>query len=449
MKKLHLIPFVAGLVTLVACSEEEPVVEVVTVTETVVETVTETVEVEVEVIPDTLTVGTDGGITKLTGDNEWTNEQTIIIRGKVVVTDGATLTVGPGTIIKAGEGTLNDATALVVARGGQIFINGTEASPVIMTDINDDITYTSASTNRTSMDRGKWGGLIVLGKAKISNSTPEKAVEGILGIEGETWMNYGGDDNADNSGSITYVSIRHSGISVKPDEELQGLTLGGVGNGTTIENVEIVGSDDDGVEFFGGSVDVTNLLIWNHFDDGIDIDMAYSGTINNAIVEYAADSDGAFEIDGAKVTSYEAQCTINGLTVFGRYDDEAADSDQLGRIRENIQIKILDAHYAGDKAEASKLEGFQLNDGSFTDGATSKTFGTDASGSEDIIFSDWYFNGAFEQATVVGKNTTNNVDARDINTSFSDWATIGTTPDADQGADTSVFSWTWWGSVNL
>lgn len=449
MKNLKNIFLLASFVGFVACSEEEPVIEYVTVTETVVETVVETETVEVEVLPETLTVGTDGGITKLTGDNEWSNEQTIIIRGKVVVTDGATLTVEAGTIIKAGEGTLNDATALVVARGGKIYLNGTESEPIIMTDINDNISYDSPSTNRTSMDRGKWGGLIVLGKAKISNSTPERAVEGILGIEGETWMNYGGDDNTDDSGSITYVSIRHSGISVKPDEELQGLTLGGVGNGTTIENVEIVGSDDDGVEFFGGSVNVTNLLIWNHFDDGIDIDMAYSGTINNAIVEYAADSDGAFEIDGAKVTTYEAQCTIDGLTVYGRYADEAADSDQLGRIRENIQIKILDAHYTGAKAEASKLEGFELNDGSFTDGASSKSFGSDASGSEDIIFADWYFNGTFEQATIVGKNTVNDASARDINTSFSDWATIGTSPEADQGADTSAFSWTWWASENL
>ncbi len=449
MKKLQFIALFSAVAFFAACTEEDPIIEYITVTETVVEKVTETVEVEVEATPETLTVGTDGGITKLTGENEWTNEQTIIIRGKVVVTDGATLTVGPGTIIKAGEGTLNDATALVVARGGQIFMNGTEDAPIIMTDINDDITYTSASSNRTPMDRGKWGGLIVLGKAKISNSTPEKAVEGILGIEGETWMYYGGDDNVDNSGSITYVSIRHSGISVKPDEELQGLTLGGVGNGTVLENIEIVGSDDDGVEFFGGSVNVTNLLIWNHFDDGIDIDMAYSGTIKNAVVEYAADSDGAFEIDGAKVTTYEAQCTIDGLTVYGRYTEDAADSDQLGRIRENIQIKILNAHYTGGKAEASKLEGFQLNDGSFTDGATSKTFGTDPSGAEDIIFSDWYFNGAFDQTTIVGKNTANNADARDINTSFSNWAIIGTSPEADQGADTAAFSWTWWGSKNL
>ena len=125
------------------------------------------------------------------------------------------------------------------------------------------------------------------------------------------------------------------------------MTLGGVGNGTTIENVEIVASKDDGVEFFGGTVDVTNLLIWNQFDDGIDIDLAYSGTINNAIVEYAADSDGAFEIDGAKDISYEAQNTISGLTVYGRFTDEASDSDQLGRVRENIQIKMIDVLYKG------------------------------------------------------------------------------------------------------
>ncbi|MGA1029989.1 MAG: hypothetical protein ACO3SY_04700, partial [Flavobacteriaceae bacterium] len=92
---------------------------------------------------------------------------------------------------------------------------------------------------------------------------------------------------------------------------------------------------------------------------------------------------------------------------------------------------------------------FELNDGSFTDGASSKSFGSDASGSEDIIFADWYFNGTFEQATIVGKNTVNDASARDINTSFSDWATIGTSPEADQGADTSAFSWTWWASENL
>ena len=451
MTKFKFITLFAALAIFISCSEEEPVIEYITVTETVTETETVVETVEVVVQADINTHGSDGGITKITENETWDNTQMHIIRGKVVVMDGATLTVGPGTIIKAGEGLLRDATALVVSRGAQINMNGTAESPIIMTDINDDITYDSASTNRTSTDRGLWGGLIILGKAKISlngEESPEADIEGILAIEGENWNKYGGSDNADNSGTIQYVSIRHSGISLTPDAELQGLTLGGVGNGTTIENIEVVASDDDGVEFFGGSVDVTNLLIWNQKDDGIDIDMAYGGTIDNAIVEYADYSDGAFEIDGAKDASYQAQNTISNLTVYGRYSEDAADSDQLGRVRENIQIKMLDVHYAGAKAEASKFEKFGDNNGNYKNVTTPRTFGTNVDGNEDIIFNDFYFNGAFTQSTIVGPNTVNDDDARDINTNFNDWATIGTSPDADQGADESVFSWTWWASAN-
>ncbi|MGC6421570.1 MAG: hypothetical protein ACON47_07980 [Flavobacteriaceae bacterium] len=432
----------------VTCSDDEPQTIFVEVEKEVIKEVTVEVEVPVTATPDTNTIGSDGGITKITEDQTWSNNQIHVIRGKVVIMPGATLTVNAGTIIKAGEGQDNDATALVVARGATINMNGTVASPIIMTDINDNISYDAPSSNRNALDRGKWGGLIVLGKARISDAVEEKLIEGILAVDGENWNFYGGTDNTDNSGTIQYVSIRHSGTQVAPDVELQGLTLGGVGNGTTIENIEIVGSKDDGVELFGGAVNVTNLLIWNQFDDGIDIDMAYSGTVNNAIVEYAADSDGAFEIDGSKDISYEAQNTITGLTVYGRFTEEASDSDQLGRVRENIQIKMMDVHYKGTAAEASKFEKFGDNNGNYRNITSPRTFGTDPNGSEDIIFSDFYFNGAFEQATLVGPNTENTNSARDINTSFADWAAIGTTPDADQGADESVFTWTWWAQEN-
>lgn len=433
---------------IVACSDDFPEVEYITVTEieTVVET--ETVTVEVEVTTDTNTIGSEGGITKITENQTWSNDKIHIINGKVVIMDGTTLTIDAGTIIKAGEGQDNDATTLVVARGATININGTEDNPVIMTDIGDNIDYGSPSTNRTALDRGKWGGLIVLGKAEISDAVDEKLIEGVLAVDGENWNFYGGSDNSDNSGSISYLSIRHSGTQVAPDVELQGLTLGGVGNGTTIENVEIVASKDDGVEFFGGAVNVTNLLIWNQFDDGIDIDMAYSGTIYNAIVEYAADSDGAFEIDGAKDISYEAQNTITGLTIYGRFTEEASDSDQLGRVRENIQIKMIDILYQGAAAESSKFENFSDNNGNYKNIVTARSFGTDPASSEDIIFSDFYFSGNFSQSTIVGSNTANSDDNRDVNTAFDSWAAIGTAPEADQGADESVFSWTWWAQSN-
>lgn len=450
MKNLK-ISFVTLLVLtlFLRCSDDDPVIEYVEVEvpgETV--TVVQTETVTVVETPIANTIGSDGGITKISEDQTWSKDQIHIIRGKVVIMSGSTLTVEAGTIIKAGEGQDNDATALVIARGATINMNGTADNPIIMTDINDNIDYGSPSTNRNALDRGKWGGLIILGKAQISDAVDEKLIEGVLAIEGEDWNFYGGTDNTDNSGSISYVSIRHSGTQVAPDVELQGLTLGGVGNGTTIENVEIVASKDDGVEFFGGMVDVTNLLIWNQFDDGIDIDMAYSGTINNAIVEYAADSDGAFEIDGAKDISYEAQNTISGLTVYGRFTDEASDSDQLGRVRENIQIKMIDVLYKGTAAEVSKFEKFGDNNGNYKNIITPRAFGTDPDGSEDIIFSDFYFDGTFDQATIVGPNTENSNNTRDINSTFGNWAIIGTTPDDDQGADESVFAWTLWAQSN-
>lgn len=426
------------------CSDDDPVIEYVAVPEK-----SQTPETPTTPTSDlTNTIGSNGGITKITENQTWSNDQIHFILGKVVIMDGVTLTVDAGTIIKAGEGQDNDATALIVARGAKINMNGTANSPIIMTDINDNIDYGSPSTNRNPLDRGKWGGLIILGKAQISDAVDEKLIEGVLAIEGETWNFYGGTDNTDNSGSISYVSIRHSGTQVAPDVELQGLTLGAVGNGTTIENVEIVASKDDGVEFFGGTVDVTNLLIWNQFDDGIDIDMAYSGTIKNAIVEYAVDSDGAFEIDGAKDISYEAKNTIEELTVYGRFTEDASDSDQLGRIRENIQIKMSNVLYQGVAAEKSKFEKFSENNGNYKNIVTARSFGTDLSGSEDIIFSDFYFNGNFSQASIVGPNTINDNSNRDINTAFENWASIGTTPEADQGADETVFEWTWWGQTN-
>ena len=109
---------------------------------------------------------------------------------------------------------------------------------------------------------------------------------------------YGGSDPADNSGTINYVSIRHGGTSIGEDNEINGLTLGGVGTGTTITNVEVIGNQDDGIEFFGGTVNAYNLLVWGQGDDGLDIDQSYSGTISNAIVIANSTSDHGLEIDG-------------------------------------------------------------------------------------------------------------------------------------------------------
>ena len=99
---------------------------------------------------------------------------------------------------------------------------------------------------------------------------------------------------------MNYVSIRHNGIAISEGNEIQGLTMGGVGSGTTISNIEVVGSDDDGIEIFGGTVNVTNLVIYANTDDAVDLDEGYAGTITNVVVQTKAATDNIFEIDGTE-----------------------------------------------------------------------------------------------------------------------------------------------------
>lgn len=264
----------------------------------------------------------------ITENTTWTNDRIYQLNQKVVVDNGATLTIEAGTIIKGSPGTGSLASALIVARGSKLNAVGTASSPIIFTSISDNITCgEAAGTNLDENDRGQWGGLIVLGNAPCSFSGDllEAQIEGIPADD--TFGLYGGSNPADNSGIIEYVSIRHGGALIGEGNEINGLTLGGVGNGTTINNVEVVANVDDGVEFFGGTVNVSNVLVWSQGDDAIDIDQAYSGTTDNVVVVLGDISDHAFEIDGPEGTgsgSFLLQnATIIGNTVTenGEYAD--------------------------------------------------------------------------------------------------------------------------------
>lgn len=255
-------------------------------------------------------------------DETWTADNIYELDRRVVVQDGVTLTIEPGTIIKGRAGTGSLASALIVARGGKLNAVGTPGSPIVFTSTSDNIDAgETAGTNLTSEIRGLWGGLIVLGKAPCSlkGDLIETQIEGIPADD--TFGLYGGDDPADNSGRIEYVSIRHGGALIGEGNEINGLTLGGVGNGTVINHVEVVANVDDGIEFFGGTVNASNLLVWAQGDDAIDIDQAYSGTIDNAVVVLGAASDHAFEIDGPEGTSV-GSFTLNNATIIGSLDTE-------------------------------------------------------------------------------------------------------------------------------
>lgn len=208
--------------------------------------------------------GTGTGTVTLTSDKEY------LIDGLVFVNDGQTLTIEPGTIIRFKPGQAENASALIICRGGKIIAEGTPAKPIIFTAESDDLE--GSIPLETS---GLWGGIIILGSAPVNALNGESKIEGIA-IHDER-ADYGGTDINDNSGVFCYVSILHSGTSLNEGNEINGLTLGGVGADTEIHHIEVVSSLDDGVEFFGGTVNCKYLISAFCGDDAFDFDDGYTG----------------------------------------------------------------------------------------------------------------------------------------------------------------------------
>ena len=272
--------------------------------------------------PTVVRVGT-GGVTYISSNTTWTNDKVWLMDGKIVVQNGATLTVEAGTIVKAAAGTGANATVLIVAKGAKIEAIGTAEKPIIFTDANDQIVYANGTTspNRSVTDKGLWGSVIILGNGIVGAASGEANIEGV--VSGYEFTKYGGSNNAENSGTLKYVSIRHTGTAVSPGNELQGLTMGGVGSGTVTENIELIGSEDDGIEIFGGAVNVTNIVIANFDDDGIDLDQNYSGTIENFAVIHGdgIETDEGLEIDGPE-GSATGSFTLQNATIIGNTTTE-------------------------------------------------------------------------------------------------------------------------------
>ncbi|MCF6171061.1 MAG: hypothetical protein L3J66_08815 [Bacteroidales bacterium] len=217
--------------------------------------------------PDEYTIVDDGNGT---GTTTWKSGKTYLLEGFVFVNEGQTLTIEAGCIIKGKAGQGENASALIVARGAKIQAEGTKDKPIIFTAEADDLNGAVAIT-----DRGLWGGLIVLGKARLNSTPGESQIEGIP--TNEARGAYGGTNDADNSGLIKYVSIRHGGTDIGDGNEINGLTLGAVGSATTIEFVEVIANKDDGVEFFGGQPRLKHILVAYCGDDSFDYDEGFRG----------------------------------------------------------------------------------------------------------------------------------------------------------------------------
>lgn len=236
----------------------------------------------------------------LTADSAWT------LKGYVYVKSGATLTIPAGTIVKSD---IVDKGAIIVEPGGKIMAEGTATQPVVFT----------SGLPKGQRRPGDWGGIILLGNAPTNRSTPPT-------IEGGVNRTYGGTNPTDNSGVLKYVRIEFAGIAAAPGSEINGLTLGGVGSGTTIENVMVSFGNDDAFEFFGGTVNCKNLIAFSCLDDDFDFDFGYTGKLQFGISvkhpQYADQGDASNGIecdnDGTGTTATpNTRPVISNFTFIG------------------------------------------------------------------------------------------------------------------------------------
>ncbi len=297
-----------------------------------------------------------------------------ILDGMVFVDSLATLTIEAGTLIKAEDGQDTDASGLVVTRRAQIFAEGTADRPIIFTSVNDDL-----QGSLDFSDRGEWGGVVLCGAAPTNNSS-EQSIEGVNEIDALR-SRYGGNEPNHSSGVMRYVSIRHTGINVgsSTGNEIQGLSAGGVGAGTTLEYIESYASGDDGFEFFGGTVNTRYLVSAFNSDDAFDWDQGFNGKHQFWFAIQAGDEAGRVaEMDGAggneQGTPY-AKPMVANVTYLGAGlgATPSGDGEQMLIFRDNtggfyynsvfadyddastsVGITVEDIDNSGEKAEDSR-----------------------------------------------------------------------------------------------
>lgn len=288
-------------------------------------------------------------------NNHWTADTIWEIDGIVNVPSGITLTIDAGTYIKAKPRTDNTATGvLVVQKGGTLNVNGTATAPVVFTSYKllDCSTATTAAP-------GDFGGIVILGDAP-TNVPTTTTIEGLTG----SLYSYGGTNAAHNGGSLTYVRIEFAGFDLlapNSGNEINGLTLGGVGSGTVLDHIQVSYCKDDSFEFFGGTVNASNLVSFAADDDNFDFDNGYVGTITCALA--LADfnsthslSGGSPDSNGIELDNNAAGSTatpftrpvINNLTIVGaRNSTQGALYENAIHVRRNGKLTLNDAAVTG------------------------------------------------------------------------------------------------------
>lgn len=276
------------------------------------------------------------------------------------VSSGAAPAGGTGPVLTVAAGNRlafsNSADYVLINRGSQIIANGSPAAPITFTAFADAVTNTAGAN-----DVQLWGGIVINGHGITNNcSDAERAADQChVTAEGQP-SNYGGDDNADDSGELRYVIVKHTGYEVAPGDELNGITFNAVGSGTEVENVQVYSTYDDGLEFFGGAVSPVNVVVLYARDDSLDYSDGYVGTIEKAlIVHYRNDGNRCVEGDnigegrstaGAPLdTAPLTEPVIRNMTCITSNFDSGTHGDSEGPLgRQGAKIRIEDSIvYAG------------------------------------------------------------------------------------------------------
>ncbi|MES2798992.1 MAG: T9SS type A sorting domain-containing protein [Bacteroidota bacterium] len=287
----------------------------------------------------TSTVSTD-----ITTNTTWSG--VVLLQNKVYVKNNAILTIQPGTIIR---GDLGTQATLIITRGAKINAIGTAAQPIVFT----------SNFGPGARQEGDWGGLVILGLAK--NNQPG-GVANIEGIVATTDTQHGGNFDTDNSGSLKYVRVEFAGIPLEPNKEINGITFGSVGSGTTIDYVQVSHSGDDSFEWFGGTVNCKHLIAYRGLDDDFDTDFGYRGRIQFGLIirdKDLSDAPGdsnAFESDNDAAGSTAQPKTMpifSNITIVGPKGDGSIvlpvgeKFEKAFRLRRNTSTSVLNSLVTG------------------------------------------------------------------------------------------------------
>lgn len=283
---------------------------------------------------------------KITANTTWKESDKYLLKGFVYVESGATLTIEAGTIVlgdKITKGTL------IIKPGAKIIARGTSTKPIVFT----------SSQPKGSRNYGDWGGLILLGNARV-NKTPAT-------IEGENVSNFGGTNDEDNSGVLKYIRIEFAGIAFETDKEINALTLGGVGSGTEIDYVQVSYSGDDAYEWFGGSVNAKHLIAYKTLDDDFDTDWGYSGKVQygfslrdpNVADQCSCSDSNGFESDNdasGSTASPQTNAKFSNISIFIAPGAVNAKYRSALRLRRNTAISVYNSIFVGDWQAKGGLE---------------------------------------------------------------------------------------------